>query len=184
MMTRFPFRWEKAVEAIDFLAQLQPGITQYYIGKVMFFADKEHLLDYGRPITGDRYVAMVHGPVPSAVRDLLKFDSGFPDEYLEALDRRLRVEHKENKQMFFSKDAGAFEYLSGSDLDYLREARQRYGRMSFGELKELSHRDRAYSDAWEKDGNNNEMNIELWFDDFDEPELVKAQLRENARAHS
>ncbi|MEZ5781181.1 MAG: hypothetical protein R3D70_05980 [Rhizobiaceae bacterium] len=35
-MTRFQFDWEKAIQAIDFIANLQPGLTQYYIGKVMF----------------------------------------------------------------------------------------------------------------------------------------------------
>ena len=73
----------------------------------MFFADKEHLLDYGRPITGDSYVAMEHGPVPTSTRDILKFDSGYPDEYLDILASRVRVEHEGSKQMFFSTEIDA-----------------------------------------------------------------------------
>ena len=31
---------------------------------LLFFADKQHLITYGRTITGDRYYALEHGPAP------------------------------------------------------------------------------------------------------------------------
>ncbi|MEQ1715723.1 MAG: Panacea domain-containing protein, partial [Hyphomicrobium sp.] len=101
-MTRFRINWAKVVEAIDFVATLKPGVTQYYIGKILFFADREHLLDYGRPITGDRYVAMEHGPVPSAIRDILKADSDGPDDLLAHLHNRVVIDHDENRQKIFT----------------------------------------------------------------------------------
>lgn len=178
-MTRFKFDWEKAIQAIDYIASLRPGMTQYYIGKIMFFADREHLVDYGRPITGDRYVAMEHGPVPSAIRDLLKTDSGYPDQILDELFARVEIKADGNKQHVFSKNAGEFPRLSGSDKEYLKTSLQKYGNMSFTQLKRISHKDPAYEAAWEKSGAANEIDIELWFDDFEDPELVKAQLREH-----
>lgn len=180
-MTRFRFKWQKAIEAIDFIAQQKPGITQYYIGKVIFFADREHFLDFGRPITGDRFVAMEYGPVPSAVRDMLKIDSGYPDEMLDYLDSRILIEHKGNKQLVHSKRSNSFPSLSGSDIEYLGSSFQIYGGMAFGELKEISHKDPAYMAAWEKDGNANEMDIDLWVDKWiDQPELAKRQILEHA----
>lgn len=181
VMTRFRFNWQKAIQAIDFIAQKKPGITQFYIGKVMFFADREHVLDYGRPITGDRYVAMEHGPVPSAIRDLLKVDSGYPDEMIEVLHSRIGIKHEGNKQHIYSKGNSAFPNLSGSDKEYLENALNTYGSMSFTELKRISHQDPAFNAAWEMLGNANEMDIELWLDDFDDPEVAKTQLFEYAK---
>jgi uncharacterized phage-associated protein len=179
-MTRFRVDWAKAIEAIDFIAARKPGVTQYYIGKILFFADREHLLDYGRPITGDRYVAMEHGPVPSAIRDILKADSDYPDEILGDLHDRVVIEVDGNKQKVFSKGFGDFFRLSGSDKSYLAEAVDRYAAMSFGELKRISHEDPAYTEAWEMPGNANEMNVDTWLDQLDAPDLARAQIQEYA----
>lgn len=180
-MTRFEFDWSKAIQAIDYLVSLQPGMTQYYIGKVMFFADRDHLVDYGRPISGDKYVAMEHGPVPSAIRDLLKADSGYPDEVTDQLNARLERVIDGSKQHIYSKGTEEFSRLSGSDKEYLKASLGKYAKMSFGQLKAISHEDPAYEAAWAKPGAANEMDVELWFDGFENPELVKLQLRENAQ---
>ncbi|OQY45782.1 MAG: hypothetical protein B6240_08350 [Desulfobacteraceae bacterium 4572_87] len=61
--------------------------------KILFFADQKHLSRYGRPVVGDYYVAMRHGPVPSRIYDILKSirgDSPFPGDEFEkyfAVDR-------------------------------------------------------------------------------------------------
>ena len=39
--------------------------------KLLYLADREALLRFGKPITGDRVVAMRHGPVLSRVYDLV-----------------------------------------------------------------------------------------------------------------
>jgi uncharacterized phage-associated protein len=179
-MTRFTVNWDKAIEAIDFIALHKPGVTQYYIGKILFFADREHLLDYGRPITGDKYVAMEHGPVPSAIRDILKADSDSPDEILGNLHDRVVIEQEGNKQKVFSKGIEGLSALSGSDKEYLANAIDQYGSMSFAELKRVSHEDPAYADAWDKPGNANEMNIELWLNSLENPEVAKSQVSEYA----
>ena len=180
-MTRFEFDWEKAIQAIDFIVRLRPDLTHYYIGKIMFFADKEHVLDYGRPITGDRYVAIQHGPAPSAILDLLKVDSDYPDEMLAELDIRLTINSIDNRRHVRSKKMGDFSRLSGTDKQYLERSLKIYGSMSFTELKKISHKDKAYVEAWNRGGAaNNEMNIELWLDELQKPELAKMQLKESA----
>src|SRR5262249_13738816 len=42
--------------------------------KLLYLADRNSLLRYNKPITGDRYVAMKYGPVLSTVFELLKAD--------------------------------------------------------------------------------------------------------------
>ena len=35
--------------------------------------------------------------------------------------------------------------------------------------------------AWEKAGNANEMDVDLWFEDFENPQAAKAQIGEYAK---
>lgn len=180
-MIRFRVNWNKCIEAVDLLARHQDEITQYYVGKVCYFADKEHLLDYGRPITGDRYIAMEHGPVPSAVYDLLKGNSGLPDEVMKAFSKRIRLRSKQNMIQVSSRRKNHFENLSETDQEYLLAALKLYGNMSFAELRELTHKETAWSRAWEKEGIANEMNAEYWLKELGEDaELAKSQLSERA----
>lgn len=164
-MIRFRTNWSKCIEAIDLLSREQDGITQYYVGKVCYFADKEHLLDYGRPITGDRYVAMEHGPVPSGIRDLLKQDGGLADDVLTSLYERVKIEKRQNLQHVSSNRVEGFPNLSETDCEYLLAALKKYGKMSFPELKRVSH-DEAWNAAWAQDGLNNEMDPENWLSEL------------------
>lgn len=179
-MIRFSFDWEKAIDAIEFLAAQRPGLTQYYIVKLLFFADREHLLDYGRPITGDRYVAMEHGPVASAVLNMLNGE--YPDEVADRLEERVAIEVRGNKKHVFARGGEHPSRLSGSDRAYLLDAVEKYADMSFGELRDVSHGDPAWVEAWERLGTAaNEMKIELWLNQFEDPDVAKAQLIAHSR---
>ncbi|PZO63204.1 MAG: hypothetical protein DI498_13760 [Paracoccus denitrificans] len=174
---RFKIDYNKCIQGMQFLASKKPGITQYYVGKIFFFADREHLLDWGRPISGDRYVAMNHGPVPSEIYNLVKNDSGMPDELLDMIRDRILFENEGNKiHLFANDDKLNFSALSGSDMEYLDTSLKTYGEMSFGQLRELSHRDAAYEAAWAKPGLNNEMNPHYWLAELGEADAVLSSL--------
>lgn len=174
---RFKIRYDKCIQGMQFLATLMPGITQYYVGKVFFFADREHLLDWGRPISGDRYVAMEHGPVPSEIYNLIKNDSGEPDELVDDMRKRVYIRRDENKlHLFSNEEAPQFPALSHSDREYLAASLAKHGRMRFGELRELSHQDPAYEAAWELPGLNNEMNPIFWLERLGDPDVALNSL--------
>lgn len=174
---RFKINYEKCIQGMQFLASKKPGITQYYVGKVFFFADREHLLDWGRPISGDRYVAMEHGPVPSGIYNLVKNDSGMPDELLDLMRDRILFESEHNKIHLFANDEKLdFSALSGSDMEYLADSLTTYGNMSFGKLREISHRDAAYEAAWRNAGMNNEMNPHYWLAELGDADAVLSSL--------
>lgn len=179
---RFDLDWQKCIEGIDYVASLQPGITQYYIGKIFYFADKEHFLDWGRPISGDKYIAMEHGPVPSTIYDLLKEDSGEPDEILDRLTKRVEIKSEGNRRRVYSRGGNEFPHLSGTDQEYLTNATKQYARMSFGKLKALAHDEAAYVEAEKKFGLNNEMNLLRWADELDaNSETVASYVEERQR---
>jgi Protein of unknown function (DUF4065) len=73
---RFRFNAAKFVNAVAYLAQACPNSTKMTVCKRLYYADKEHLVKYGRPILGDHYYRLEHGPVPTHGLDMLRRHSG------------------------------------------------------------------------------------------------------------
>lgn len=173
----------KAVEAVDFVAQKWRGVTQYYVCKIMYFADKEHCLDWGRTITGDKYVAMDHGPVPSRVYEMLKPASGEEDEILEYVSQRLMFEMEGNKIHIHSKGEKHFPSLSDTDKEYLESSIKFCRPLGFGKLRRIAHAELAWRRAAEtKPSSNPTMDLADWFEaaDMDRDEGAAA-LEEHAK---
>jgi hypothetical protein len=68
----FELNREKIRETLLYIAARVKNPTLHTVFKIMYFADKLHLSNYGRFITGDTYYAMEYGPVPSAAYDMTK----------------------------------------------------------------------------------------------------------------
>lgn len=140
------FHVEKAIEVILYIASQCTNI--YNILKVIYFADKEHLTRYGRLIYEDSYVAMSHGPVPSGAYDLVKYARG------ESLwDSNLPFDigfSVEGHHLIPCRKAN-IDLLSESDVECLDIAIQKYGTLSFNQLKRISHAEEAYQSADQDD---------------------------------
>ena len=154
---RFKIHWDKCLEGIHLLAARQAGITTFYVSKVFFFADKKHLLDWGRPISGDRYIAMENGPVPSNIYDLIKQNEYLADDLLDEFERRIE---KRGRHLYSRVDFVA-RALSPTDVAYLEDARATYSQMGFGALSRLTHSEKAWEEAWDRPGISNEMDPAL-----------------------
>lgn len=181
--SQFPklrFRADKAAEAIEFISHTKPGLTQYFVGKILYYADKNHFLDYGRLITFDRYVAMKDGPVPSATRNMLAAAAGVDarmspwirataDTNAQELLERVRVERDisdrgELQQVFPRANSYRQCVLSDTDLECLSVSIEDNGDKNFGYLWRKSHEEEAWLEAWEEraDGRVADMDILLW----------------------
>ena len=58
------FNERRATEAAARFLKLRGGRMSYLkLIKLIYFLDREALLRWGRPVTGDRYVSMDNGPV-------------------------------------------------------------------------------------------------------------------------
>ncbi|MEK8019849.1 MAG: Panacea domain-containing protein [Candidatus Parabeggiatoa sp.] len=144
----FTFDEEQAIEAIVYIAQNVKEPTFHRISKVMYFADKAHLEQYGRFISGDSYVAMKHGPVPISSYEILKSVRG--DGKTSCLAQAKNAFCVQNKYLVKPLRQADCDYLSDSDLECLDKAIKEYGALSFQELTELSH-DSAWHNADEND---------------------------------
>src|SRR5205823_7945137 len=67
-----PFNDAKATQAASRLLRAAKGKMNYLkLIKLLYLADREALIEWGRPITTDRYVSMEHGPVVIRIYDLI-----------------------------------------------------------------------------------------------------------------
>ena len=88
---------------------------------------------------------MDYGPVPSNIYDIVKEVRGDSIYKLDGnLDQVLSVENNNN---ILPKRDAKLEYLSESDIECLDESIDKHINMTFGELVELSHDDKAYESA-------------------------------------
>lgn len=74
MVLRFNER--RATEAAARFLKLRGGRMSYLkLIKLLYLLDREALLQWGRPVTTDRYIAMDNGPVVSRIYDLIREES-------------------------------------------------------------------------------------------------------------
>ena len=142
MVARYAVNTSKALEAILWLANERPGIDVYHVVKAAFYADKDHLNRYGRPVTGDDYKADQFGPLGDVVYGLLKGD---PLEILALQSNGKLPFTVDDEAWRVNADRGPnLEKLSSSDVESLRVGLDLVADRSFDELFQLSHREQAY----------------------------------------
>ena len=176
-LIRFRLNWEKAIEALVWLAQQKPHMTFFHLAKVLFFADKMHLQRYARPILGDRYIAMEHGPVPSVVYNILKMDSFLDPDILDAAAESFEVSRSGSHPSIEAKRKPDLDRFSETDVQCLQKALDQYGSLPVSQLRRLTHQERAFTEA----PVNGEMDYALMIDDDvpDRDEFIK-EIRESA----
>lgn len=139
----------KIVELLLRLAHVRPGADKHQAVQFFYLADKEHLTSYGRPITSDAYYALDYGPVASNAMDLLERDpvtlrkAGIEDlPFRTEIGSRnilyIREPYRDVDESVFSK----------SDLRVFDGIVERYGKLTFDELYNITHRHSAYNRAW------------------------------------
>ena len=150
----FPYDAEKATQAVLWLLYKHGrAINRLKLVKLLFYADREHLSRYGRPIVGGHYVTMQHGPVSSELLNHINkasadTEAAFVNEDLRVLARGPVDEDK----------------LSESDIEVLNQIDNKYGRYDRFVLRDLTHE----LQAWKKNYPNPEEDTSyaLPYEDF------------------
>lgn len=153
----FEFDPDKAVAVISYLASRSEDVTafdRYKAAKLIFLADKYHLVRYGRPILGDEYRALEFGPIPASALNLLNglAETGWEQvskPHLEQLRQLLEVDRAHQHVRFAAKGLPDLGCLSKSEVVALEHVITQHGRKSFPELLSLTHSTAAYRRAWE-----------------------------------
>jgi len=146
---QFSFNLAKFVQALVFFSKNGVSdLTKLKAAKLFYFADKEHLLRYGRPIIGDVYFALNLGPVPSQADDF--FDeaqaahlAGPSTPEQENFLRYLDVVADYWPRYVANGDEN-FRVFSKSDVEVLTDVAKKYGKLHWKQLVDLSHEEPAY----------------------------------------
>ena len=133
----YTFNKEKSLQVILYVLQNLQRRDLHKIFKILYFVDREFLAQYGMPITGDSYIAMDAGPVPSKIYDIFKIVRG--DSY---------TADKENLSQYFSIEEWMYvkpeqqadmRKISPAEKRVIDEVIAKYGALSYDEIKEKSH---------------------------------------------
>lgn len=132
------FCLEKSIHAILYVANKLDRKDFHKIFKVLYFADINHLSDYGRTITGDTYIAMNDGPVPSCIYDIFKALRG--DGFFQSEAQRFSKYFEVHDWNFINpKMPAELKYLSVSDAECLDASLAENASLSWNEIREKSH---------------------------------------------
>lgn len=157
-MQQFKFDREKCTSVLLYIIQNLEKADFLRVFKILYFAEKEHLARFGRPIVGDNYVAMKHGPVPSTIyTELGNVRSGIGKIIDGVVNNNISFsDYFEVKpdNIIIAKVEPDIEEISGSELDCLDKSLRENKGLSFNELSEKSH-----DLAWNRANMNDEMDV-------------------------
>ena len=134
------FKQNVAIQAVLYILQQMGGVCDIHkCHKILYFADNEHLSKYGRSITGDSYIKMDFGPVPTCVYDLFKAVRG--DSYFasQVEDIRDNYFHFVNHKDMVASRQPDMDYLSQSEVEVLNKYIAELKNKNFNAVSEASH---------------------------------------------
>lgn len=148
-MDGYRFDEEKAVNVVLFILKRLKKINRHKLAKILYFADQLHLVQYGRSILGDNYIAMKYGPVPSAVYDGIK---AIDDKrYNFEIFRKSLI----SRGMFILPNADPdMDELSESEIKCLNRSIDENDPLNFDQLVDKSH-----ALAWNKACRDGKMSV-------------------------
>lgn len=162
----FYFDESKALSVVLFiLGKMKGKIDRHKLSKILYFADQKHLARYGRPVLGDKYIAMSNGPVPSTLYDAIK--SIDDDRY--SFDLFKNNLSSEGKYYIISDHEPDLDELSESDIECLTESLKENAHLSFSRLTNKSH-----GLAWNSAGRDARIDIkEIAKEGNASPDMIK-----------
>ena len=118
------------------------GVEFIKLFKILYFAQQDHLLKYGKVLIEDSFKALKHGPVPTYTYKALQIAEGKPlegnfEEFLTGIEVR-------DKKVYTSAKPD-MDYISGADKRCLDAAIEKYKDTDPYDLSDLSH-----DSAWEE----------------------------------
>ena len=114
----------------------------YSLVKTAYYAQQNHLAQYGTPLFKDCICALPVGPVPSNIYNVLKMASGDSNElnYHRSDDMHLASDAINFKSGRYSaKEDPNMDFLSKSDIESLNYGIEKVAKMSFNQIKEDTH---------------------------------------------
>ena len=126
---RFKFDIEKLVASLCIFAAKTKGLDKLKAAKLLYYADKYHLIRYGRPILGDIYYHLDFGPIPSLSLDVMNeaiapYRLDIPQKNLELFKTYLKIDKDKTHPVFEVKKQHALDVFSESEIEAIQDNNQ------------------------------------------------------------
>jgi hypothetical protein len=119
-MKRFVFDIDKAVAAAAYLTKKRGGkISVFILLKMLYAGERQALLGWHRPITGDNFVSMPKGPVLSRIYDLIKGTVLAGESDMQKWSQHFSSRQQNHVTLLAEPD---FDFLSQRELEALDAA--------------------------------------------------------------
>lgn len=118
------------------------GVDYIKLFKILYFAQQDHLVKYGKVLVDESFRALKHGPVPTYTYKALQIAEGKPlegdfSDFLSGIEVR-------NKKVYTSKSPD-MDYISIANIKCLDSAIAKYKDTDPYDLSDISH-----DSAWEE----------------------------------
>lgn len=115
--------------------------------KLMYFAQKQHLVTSGKPIIEDSFKALKHGPVPAFMsKALYSKENNDNNDFCRFFESIKITRDDDNIAYVSSEEIPDYDELSISDRKCLDESIDKYAHLDAYDLSKLSH-DKAWKNA-------------------------------------
>ncbi len=135
-MLRFELNEKKATQVASLLIKLNGKSLNYMkLIKLMYLVDREALSKWDRPVVGDEYFSLPHGPVLSKILDIINSgdDPGNPTYWYKYIST------PENYEISLKNDPGDDE-LSDREIELLEHISNKYKDLDQFQLRDVCHR--------------------------------------------
>lgn len=138
-----PIQIAKIKAVILYIMQSFPdGVDYIKLFKILYFAQQDHLVRYGKVLVDESFKAVKHGPVPTYTYKALQIAEGKPlegdfEDFLSGIEVR-------DKKAYTSMQPD-MDYVSGANKKCLDAAIAKYKDADPYDLSDLSH-----DSAWEE----------------------------------
>jgi len=177
-----PFHLEKSIQATAALLRSSPNgrMSRLRVLKLLYLAEREVLKETGRTITGDRAVAMDHGPVLTSIYNLIK------GEHADARKWNQFIEREGLNEIHLISDPGNGK-LSRFELEKLEEIAKRFEAMDEWALSEHTHTFKEWKKNKPAKGSRKPIPLDDVLDALkmlEHKNLLQRNARESASVHS
>ena len=132
------FEKKKLKEIALYILSKTKGVDIYHLLKILYFAEKKHLLNWGCSMVGLNFQAWEHGPVQPELYRSVKQDKEFNNLEEDA------------SSVIFAVREPDMDYITDSYRECLDESILENYNLSFSQLREKSH-DSAWEEAYNSD---------------------------------
>jgi uncharacterized phage-associated protein len=162
------FNYRKATQSLNLFAILSGGKINYMKAiKLIWLADRYHMRNHGRTITGDQYFALKNGPVASNSLDLIK-NNNLSDCEINYRDLNIKRQNYD----VISLNSCNEKIFSKKEFQVLNIIYKEYSHMTWDEISNFSHifpEWKIYEDRLKENKNRRfQIDMNMFFDNVDD----------------